>query len=216
MPKVPFEAYVPGFDRPRSKARRRRMGSKKNIRAVVKQEIAKQVEKKYFLKSNIGAGITTTAAIVEIVDVPQTSSNATDITRIGDQITMTSYEFRGYIAGGDTYNLLRLMVFQWFPDYLPGASDILINAVNGVISPYSHDNRFDFNILFDRTYRMGTDWQHTHYIHFYIKKFRERRIQFDGGTTNGSNKLFLLLVSDSAALPNPTIAYDSKLNFKDM
>lgn len=212
MARVKFE---PNFDFGESKKRNRRnrRGGSKNIRRIVRQEINSIAEKKYHASTSIGAGISTTVDLYSLSDV---DVGINDNERIGDQITVTSMEFRGYLEVGDTNNIVRVILFQWFPDTVPTAVDILISSVNGLISPYSHDHRYEFNILFDRTYMMSNDWQHYSKFHVYIKKFRERKIQYVGGTYVGNNKIYLAVVSDSAAVPNPTMAYIAKLNFKDL
>lgn len=198
----------------RPRYNRNRFNKRSHIRKAVRREIESYAEKMYFpAPSNLS--VSSTPNVVSLSDVAQGDA---DTNRDGDQLSLTSIEFRGYIATGDTTNVLRFIIFQWYPNdsfYPPTASDILLTAASGFISPYSHDGRFQFKILYDRSFSMSTNWQPYLTFHKYVTKGFRRKIQYNAGGTTGVNKIYLLLVSDSSAAPHPTISYYSKLNYRD-
>lgn len=198
--------------RPRKSFRRYRY--KKFVKKV-KAIANKAGEKKFFATTSGGfQGVDWTGTITSISDISQ---GDTDVTRDGDQVYIRSLEFSWEVSVGDTYNIVRLLVVQWFPATTPAVTDILLtNGSNdGVLSPYNHDSRFQFKVLYDRKIHVNTDMPNRSLKFRLYKNFRYRRIQYIGGGTTGQNKIYIIKISDSGAAPNPTMANFGKLNFSD-
>lgn len=187
----------------------------KAVAQVARRVVKSNQEKKYFLQSTFSAAVSVTPDIGSISDVPQAT---TDEGRIGDQLTLRSIEVRLSAITSDTTNLMRFIVFQWYPNTTPVADDVLIpNAVltsNQVYAPYNHDKRFMFRILYDRTMQLDT-YNPAFATNFMIKKFPRSKIQYQLGGTTGQNKIYVLKVSDSTVTTHPTMNTVYKLNYSD-
>lgn len=200
--------------------KRQRMQVKRMIRGV--QEL------KYKNYSDTGA-ISSTAAISGVLfDIAQ---GDTDQERNGDQFRwVKALNFRYTLAVSDTSNIVRIIILQWHPSVItaPTISDILLTGPSSnvdVYSNYNHDQRFNYKILFDRTHTLvgnGTAGTFpgttssiiTRHTNISLKRAR-KRVQLIGGSVSGSNRLFMLFVSDSTLVNHPTISYSMKMYFTD-
>lgn len=200
--------------------RKRVTRSGKSFTRKVQTVIRKTAEKKYVAFNSSAAGIDTGGLILRFTEVPQ---GDTDVTRDGDQLTIRSLQFNYVLTLADTTNVMRVILFQWFDStqsVQPIPSNILIDTAIGraVASPYSHDYRYQFKILYDKTHVLDSN---TPVINrrVFLKRFpfKHKKIQYVGASsTNHNNGLFALVISDSAVGPNPTITYSGKFNFSDV
>jgi len=201
MSKKPYRRY----------SKRSKRGSSSYVRKIVKSEIHKESEKKY-LPALILSSFSTTATIASLCDVIQGN---TDQQRDGDQLYMLSLEIRLYTVAADIFNVLRLIVFQWFPNTVPLSSQLLFDPANGITSPYNHDQRYQFRVLYDKTNITGADWHAAQLMHRYITKIPHRKVQYVNASIVGTNKLYYYIVSDSGVAPHPSVAGYFKMNYKD-
>lgn len=191
----------------------------------VKQIVGIQQEKKYTLAWD-SLSPTTTPNLVGPLVIP--IQGDTDTERSGDRIMIKSVEVRQKMACGDTTNMIRVIFFQWRPSVPPTiAGQILqadpITASITVLSVYSKDFYPDFKILYDKTHRLAGNGTAnypatnitTNYEHFFLKRFNKQIQYAAGGIVNSTNNIFLLIVSDSGALPNPTYSFDMRINYTD-
>lgn len=207
---------------------------KKKLNKTQKQEVKRLIairqELKYFLVNATGA-TTSTLGIASLSDIPQGS---TDSDRTGDRLMLSgnmdiriSYN-NGTGSTGDIYNTYRFIVLQWHPSSVPAVSDILLVGPSGnrdVYSHYSHDNRQQYRILLDKTVKtVGNNSSTTNpfpdnmtIFHHYIVKMRKalKQIQYAGGSTTGTNKLYYILGSDSLLATHPTYQLSAKLFYRD-
>lgn len=182
---------------------------------TVKAIANKAGEKKYFSVSS--GGFQTVDWSGTVTSISNIQQGDTDVTRDGDQAYIRSLELQWEASVGDTFNVLRFIVFQWFPATTPTVADILLTSGSndGVLSPYTHDTRFQFKILYDRKMHLNTNTPNMSYRYRIWKDFKYNRIQYLGGTTDGQNKIYVLKISDSGAITHPSVANFTKLNFSD-
>lgn len=200
--------------------------SKRNLRRLGDKLSVVMGEKKYFIDQVGQQSVISTGniAAASLVDVPQGTA---DTNRDGDQITLTSIQIKYYLqisftTATELINYVRVIYFQYFP-YIgggaPAVTDILLTA--DFRAPYNHDKRFDFHILHDKTHMLtaqATGVPNDSSIRkeeFYLTKFKRRKVQFTAAGVNGSNKVWILYISDSGVIPHPLIQYYHKTNFKD-
>lgn len=193
--------------------------SNKQLKKVIKQVANQSGEKKYF--TVYSGGPQTVDSIGVVTSISNIGQGDTDVTRDGDQVYLRSIELTWNAIVADTYNFLRLIIFQWMPASTPTVSDILIpatgNPEQNYQMPYNHDGRFNFRILYDRTLQVSQDtYQSRQVTKKYILKGFRHRIQYQAGTTDGNNKIYLLKISDSTAASHPTMMNVTKINFGDM
>jgi len=152
----------------------------------------------------------------------------TDTERDGDQLTLSSVNVRGRVHVGDTTNKVRIIFYQWRPVSTPIISDILTAGVDGstidTFSLYNHDKRSQFKILSDKTYVLagfGTSASphgpatEKYFTLTFNKKLIKKLQYTNGSATVGSNQVWYLAISDSAATPNPLLSMKVRFNFYD-
>jgi len=144
-------------------------------------------------------------------------------------VDMRMQVVNGQGATGDVYNNVRFIVFQWHPNTTPTAATLLLNGPSGVIdiySMYSHDYRQQFTILCDHTFTTvgnsnAAQTPGTSVLTSGVKTFKipltraQKQAQYSAGTTNGTNQLYIGVISDSALATHPSVAYSGKVVYRD-
>lgn len=139
-----------------------------------------------------------------------------DVNRQGSVIEPKSIELNLSFNSVDTFNLLRVIVFQWFMDDgddPPTNTDILdYQHPLGVIAWHERKNS---RILYDKL-MAGSDTA-SNEILVIRKKINKkmRKIYYDGGLTTGKNNLYLALISDSGVASHPNVKYYARVLYTD-
>lgn len=210
---------------------------------IAKRQVAKVQELKYYNVVLNWANIGTTYTSRQLSNIPQgdndTSRDGDRLQLCGKMEFI--YQFVGPESGtaglNDIYNTIRVIIFQYHPSAVSGSSpqptEILLNGPSGALdvhSMYNHDQRQNYTILKDKLFVLvnnqlalggaagHTTFQsnHTKILRFNINTKKCRKFQqFVGGTADGTNQIFELVVSDSSATPYPTFARSSKIFFRD-
>lgn len=136
--------------------------------------------------------------------------------------------------GADLYNNLRLMVFQWMDDATVTGAGTFQSIADGLgagfatTSPITFKNYNNIEVLMDENFQTfinafestpgGYAVSNLQCGRRYIKAKKMREVEFDGtgGDTTTKGGLFYVVVSDSVAVPNPTINIVSRLTFLDV
>lgn len=190
----------------------------KTFKNKVRRVVNSIAEKKYLVTTSGGPqNVDYSGTVASISDVPQGLS---DSGREGDQIYLRSIEFSWQAFIGDTFNVLRLIVFQWYPPTTPTVADIILATAVGstdiVFAPYNHDKRYNYKILYDKTVSLDAVKANTSgVIRKYIIKGFKRHIQYEATGTTGTNKIYILKASDSAAVSHPQMQNYHKINYSD-
>lgn len=201
------------------KAKRARLNPavKSQISYAVRRTLAKREEVKVHDYS-IATGIDNAGTVFPLSAVLQGQTQAT---RIGIQLNPKDLDMRFILTHGDASNIMRLVVFQFHNDdqtFTPGASTILdptaVTAGNGVMAPYNNQNKDEFRVLMDRTYVLEAGAGLVKKCYTTLRQ-RMRKIDYNGTATHGAENLYLLVISDSAAVTHPTITGESRLHFTD-
>jgi hypothetical protein len=225
---------TPGFWRSRSRmvigsVLKRRTGYAANKRIL--SVIGRMAEKKYFDVSSAANNVTFNGTIASLSDVTQ---GTTDITRVGDKLTMNSVELKFFAVPGTAtlYSVVRLVVFLWRDDTTPTVND-LMQAGAGTsmlpLSPLDHDDRAKRKILYDKYFTMTYDnYGANQYGANAIKVFktfmdlkkwnlRDRTVSYFAGGTAGFNKIWIFYGSTNGTGANQpvSLSYYSRINFTD-
>ncbi len=168
----------------------------------------------------VASSVSTTPSLALLTQIAQ---GATDTTRNGDQVDLHRVDIRisaaidGTVAP-DNYNVVRVILFQWHPQSgistLPATTDILQNATQPQLSSYNHDTRWEYTILRDHTFSLSMEGSRVQTIRWNFPRMTHK-LQFSGGTTDGTNHLYLLMVSDSGTVDHPSVIFNSKVTFYD-
>lgn len=207
--------------------RRRRRPLRAAAVRQVKRIVQSQAELKYLNIIQPQLGVSTTAAIGQLMNISQ---GDLDNERNGDKIRLTGKLYmRFFVDGSDIYNFVRFIVFQWHPmnSAHPTAGDILLNGSSSSVdytSHYNHDKRTQFSIIFDKTFKTvgdgasGSPYQDS-FRQSLMRVLRIPRKNIFYNTTSstiGTNQLYYLAVSDSTTINHPGIFWTMKLPFTDI
>lgn len=226
------------FPRRKIIRRRRVVGKKlnKRQRREVKTMVLRNQELKHLTHDSTGFNdVTTTGTITgAIADI---ANNVGGSARVGDSIMWAGsmkfrIQFTGSLgAGSEEYNTVRLIIFQWHPVSTPNIASILSQGPVSsfdVYSNYNFDNRQQYKILLDKTYNLinvnGLTAVATAFPDTYARQFNftislkraRKMVQYSptGGLT-GTNRIYLILLSDSSVGPHPKAAYASQVFYRD-
>jgi len=208
-------------------------GLTKRQRKAVTTLINRRTELKYFYFSTTTAAIPATAAISGgQFDIAQ---GITDSERVGDSIEWAgSIDLKvqvvnGIGATGDEYNNIRMLIVQWHPNSIPTPASVLLAGPSAVVDIYSmpsHDNRQEFKILFDKTWRTvgntnaattpGTSALTTGVLSYQIPLTKAtKKVQYVGGALTGTNRFYVITMSDSILATHPSLTYTTKVVYRD-
>lgn len=201
----------------------RRVWGRRGIKAIVRSMAEHKVHTVSILNDSLNSPIYYTGRIYSLTDVAQ---GQTDSDRIGDKCTGTSLELRYIIQCGvmtapiASYEFfLRVIIFIWKDDNAPGVNDILAtNFASPIIQsfpmlfPFNHDRKVKRKILYNKVHTLvfdkgagdyGVSANPQPFTTVFIpltKLGRLNVINYEGGTTDGINKIYIMLLSH---LPPP-------------
>lgn len=174
-------------------------------------------ELKYHAAHDVAVGAPAIGTIVRLTDI---ALGDTDENRNGDKVTLTSMRFNYELSIGDSTNFVRVALFQWCDSNNNGdpiVSNCIQNNTYPTLSTWHHDSvqSGKIKILYDKVYLLDSD-DPVRVSYVEINKGFKRNLQFEGGGPSARGHIYLLLLSDSAAAPNPTITYYCKTQFRDV
>lgn len=201
------------------------------VRAVVRQ----MAEKKYWdvehsYNNTSLEWVETDGVVLSLTNIP-IAATATDTSRVGDKVTLSSLEVRHSfqsttVTTGFARYICRVIIFSWRDDVLPTTADIINLGVLpefNVIQPLNHDLKVKRKIWFDKTYTAYSDLGASHdsmdpvqvdkvVLNFTNAKRGLGVIHYQGGATDGVNKLYMILVSNINAAGNQNQAWDHRIS----
>lgn len=209
--------------------------AKKEVRKIVRKTIKTQTELHYTdniaFEAPAGTVFTMPAGISNLLSIAQGQA---DTQRIGDEIYLHNLDFRfnidqpdGGVGATDRF-ICRIIIFQWLGRYSlappspvaegPAVSDILQNsATSPALSPYNHDKRDLYTILYDRSFSTAPDAPlNNRNFRVRLRKFRHN-LKFDQAQPIPlTNSIWFLQCFNSygTAAP-PTYAFRMRAQFTD-
>lgn len=184
-------------------------GLNKKEKKQVKSLINQGRENKY-LDVLINSSSLATGVVYSLADVTQ---GDTDIQRDGDQLVQRALRVKGRALVADTTNQVRLVLFRWKQQTTPLVADILSSAyignVEAPLSPYHHDGRSNFTVLYDKIYHVGTYNIQKGFDTKWINLRNNKQYFKAGGSTVSKNCIYALIITDSTAVSNPNITFIS-------
>lgn len=210
----------------------KRMRTEFNSAAINSREIAlaRRVGKVAELKATFLSDALTVPAsgiVYNLTDNMSTGVDAVD-QYIGSNITPTSISMKfawsygpAGVVPADGTNVVRTMILQWKAAGQPSVSGLL-QQLPYTESPKLWTNREEFNVLYDRrwglkSYSTAADSYDIITGEIYIKGKRMMPIKFPstGGNVPQKYGLYMLVVTDSTAVPNPYHKFVSQITFTD-
>lgn len=203
----------PGFKRYRKTSfRKRRTASKATLVNTVRTVVERSAERKYRVISyNWQAGTQLYFANVPTIHcLTEPPQGLTDSDRVGDRIRLVGVSIRWrtvldpFVVNPATAQFVntvqhRVLLVQWFPTSNTIASNDIFDASPYYLSHMRWDNRQMFRVLYDKVYSQtqlndSSGVSFKKYIDF--TKNKRREIQYQSGSSHGTNKVFLVFMSN--------------------
>lgn len=212
----------------RSRKRRATGAVKKNTQQLRKITNAQKSYVDNFLTYSING----TVGSVNNVGLNTISQGNTLSQRIGDKITVKSVILNGFMQNAlstlaaDAFNNIRIIVLQVNQPNLTASPLVVTDflEIANYMSLYKKRPTYKFKVLYDKHVMTnsqnsgGATWQP---VNAFRKHFKVNinfpkglDVTFSPGTTTPiKNNLKLLLLSDSLAVPHPSITFYSRINY---
>lgn len=187
----------------------------------VKKLFDKNIENKFLDLNEVPTNIVQGIGFLE--RLTPISQGTTDVTRIGDKVRLKALFLDYQIVCSDATNLVRVVVFQWHPQTNLVAATLTeifqyfaIGDNREVLSPYVHDYGDQFRVLYDRLYTLDLASAYTKSFKGVISlKRAKKQMAYAAGGSQGSNQLYIAVLSDSSAASHPTFTYVSRVIYED-
>lgn len=201
--------------------------TKKQVAKIARRVLNTNAEHKFFDTKYLNSTIDFSGGVLSLCEVPQTTTQATDSTRIGDSIMPKSIEMRLNFAynANTLLNCVRIILFRWKTfDSTHGIAPTtgMILQYTGsdgasVHSPLIHDSRGMSVVIFDHIVTMDPAQAENRSVY---RKFLLAKIpiQYFATGLEGMNKYYILLLSDQNATGtnDPIVRGYTRLNFTDL
>lgn len=148
---------------------------------------------------------------------------STSADRDGDSLLIKYIRLRYQIINADTYNFVRVVIVQWRENdalaAIAGAS-IFDVGQTGVIDFNSHYDwlqRRTYHILYDRVHYVanGISSDKQSVVRSVNIRPKVHKINYNAGAVTASDNIYLLWISDSAAVTHPTLSFTARTYFTD-
>jgi len=204
----------------RKRTIRRKPVADKRIRRVVKKELNKEIETKFFDRQMSGyAELAVLTAANPLQGIVRGSGRSEFI---GSKIKPTSLSIKGQVIAGDSPgNMLRLVIIQdKTTSGTPTAGTLFSNLTYPWVSPFNADYRDTYTVLYDKTWLLTNDGvTSTGFLPRSFKVFipakKMRQIGYTGAGAIDSGTIWMCWISDSSAAVHPTYIAVSRLSYKD-
>lgn len=193
--------------------------SGKNLSArVAKIEKTQKAEMKssigYHFAALTSTSVTSAGAVYSLTSLSQGDSG---FNRTGNQVGLLSISVRWVfrMATSDVTNQCRVMIFQdRNPDGVTPPISALLQSVPLTITHTNPNNNQRFNVLRDVTISLSDSGAQSKQFQYYKRWKKPLTIKYPGaGTIPSTHGIFMLVASDSTAIPDPTIVWESKMCF---
>lgn len=175
---------------------------------LTKQQVKQMIDSKLqfvqelkFAFATIGATNCTTSG--SFYDFALIAQGDTANLRDGMTIILKHIDFRVSAIVGDNTNIIRVVVFHWFPDDAadpPSLAELFNDPAVPSYSQFLSQVPAKFRVLYDRTFLLDT----YNMIGQVIGSLPlNQKIGYDIGSNNGKDHVYLMHCSDSGAATHP-------------
>jgi len=208
---------------PPSKRIKRTQQSQQAITAkIVKREMRKNTDWKY--TDNFGTAIPVYNLGAQLYTLYSNCARGTEGRDdfVGNYTDPQAVLMKYWAETAQTYNVLRVMVFQWFDAVTPALSGILQNTTTGIActSPTLVTNKEYIKVLYDKTHMLAAPYSGGNGIidpvTVYIpgKKLKRTRWNSSSNTVQDGN-IYVLFISDDTALGTVNVTFHTRITFSD-
>jgi len=212
---------MPYQRRPRKNVRRAPRKNDKHIRQVVKKELKKEIESKYFdysLSSTIAS-----TSVTNFQPLHGFARGTGPNGYVGSKIKPAYLMVRANFAAGDGTNIVRALVIQdKAVSGTPALATIFSNTTSPHLSPLNPDYIDSYIVLADKTFTLsvhetsaGTFSSQPRLMKFKIPGKRLRQVSYTAAGAADTGAIWIVLVSDSLAVLHPAFTMVSRLTYTD-
>jgi len=139
--------------------------------------------------------------------------------RIGQSINVSKISLKIILTSADATQVMRVIVFRWLVSDTSDApaTNEIFDTIGGTAPevvaqtlPYKPSR---FAMLWDKTYTFSTNYMPVQHIEHDVKL--NTLVQYDVGVSTGKNHVYIAFVSDSVAIPHPTVTYCASVHYHD-
>lgn len=211
---------------PRKKARTTNTSPLAVTQAIVRKELRKNTDWKYTDVSLANANMTSTGSVTSLLNNMVRGDTGLDNFG-GNIVTPQAITFRYSINTSQTFNLCRVIIFQWFDSAIPSVAGILQSTATSIatMSPILITNKSYIKVLHDQTHSLAPTasgdttvlgYGVTEPTKVYIPGKRLRPIRFNAtANTVQDGNIYMLLISDDSVINYPQITLYSRITFSD-
>lgn len=195
----------------------------KRIRRVVKSELKKEIEAKWF--DRVSTGNADSASLAVSNPLTGFIRGASANTYIGNSIRPIGLEIRGQLIAADSPgNTMRMVIIQDKTTSAAPTLGTLFNTSLGaapIFSPFNKDYVDTYRILKDKTFLLTNDGAGSsnflpRNFRIFISAKKLRKMTFTTSSGNpDSGAIWICFVSDSSVVVNPSWAMTMRLNYTD-
>lgn len=187
---------------------------------VVKKMIKNNEEVKYFRPGIASSSVSNVATISALGNIIQ---GVGDVNRIGSQVTFENIKVKLDAIMSDSTNIVRFILFKWKENdtfTTPTAAQILGTGPSGGVDVWSFPNdetSQSYQILYDKVF-VGSNGSSSDTLRQFAQRSIKlgHKVKFNSDlVTTGTNKLYQLNISDSAAVVHPTLTWFTEIAFTD-
>lgn len=209
---------------------KRKKNNKLATVGTVKRIVNSNIEKKYELVYSSGTVLPNVASWIQTNLFMPAQGLGDNSSRVGDKVKLTKYFDFNYCIRADTTgtiaHMCRIIILQWHDMVATfNASNVLQDNTIGdrsVLSPYSHDEKNRFTILYDKTHTVGLGLNTVDsgglptVIHRHKRiKVKKPQIQFlNAGTVYKNNQIYICAFSNVSTYA-PNLSYQAKFTYTD-
>lgn len=213
----------------KNRKRFRRFRRKPNLYNLSKRiaGLSKKVAKMPEIKHVDTPTFTTIGTGGQMIHLSAVPEGDNEVSRTGLVITPKSLNisWRLTAEGDQPSNEYRVIIFRWFDDSIPTATDILVPITSGIFNGYqfidvpkSFPKSDKVQILSDKKMALDPNSNDTMYYKFYQKFKSSNRIRYNGSSPTAVEKghLYAFVATDSQIVPHPGLVGYSRLAFTDV
>lgn len=210
-----------------SRRKRPARSSSTTVQAVVKKELRKKTDWKYTDVFGASIPIYNTGASIISLYANLSRGDAGINNFDGNMVHPQALLFRYYAETSQVYNVLRVMLIQWFDAAVPVINGLVQQTATGIacVAPTLVTNKQYIRVLYDKTHMLAPTAGDTGAlggygvmdpVTVYIPGKRLRNTKFNSGTNFVQDgNLYLFAVSDDTALGTVNLTYYSRVTFSD-
>lgn len=196
------------------------------VASVVKKELRKKTDWRYADDSQDRIPVYNTGASIRSVFTSLVRGDTGLNNFQGNDIRPQAVTFKYFADTAQTFNVLRVILFQWFDAQAPTLGGVLQSTATNVacVSPTLVTNKKYIKILYDKTHMLAPTAGDTNVVGngtmdpvtVYIPGKRLRVVRYNSSTNVCQDgNIYVLAISDDTALGTVNLTYYVRTTFSD-